>query len=584
MSFLELLVRFALAFIILVLPGFALAWRLLRATPPRERFILATALGFAGTIYAGYHLTLIHLNVAIIGIAVAAIIAAIYLLVLALRAQWTFSRDGFARNGWLAAIALGGTALRLYPLWISEYPSGSDSAFHLILARKIVLFGQLPTDWTPFENIAVNYTLGSHLFTALVSVMGSIPLHRAFALVMIAEAALSAALIYVIGKAIFRRESLALWSAFAYAFVAVLGSLDYYRWGGLPNETGMTLLLASLALILLDRGRAALLLASLTLAALYIAHHHSMLATFAIFGAMIPTLWVARQRDLARRFFFAGVGSALLGAAWLVPYALKAGKLGETIATGFWLFFIKPWEIPTEIGLVYTLIVGPGLVGLYGEWKKSRDAKLLAWGTWAAILFLAFAALEYGYRALAKLMTGTALTAFTSAHFLTDAVYPFAFAAGWTLERAANGLSRFARAGKALIATGTALLVIGVGVTTVYGQGWVVIQSDEMMLYRWIDANTPRDAMILENPYWLEYLTWREASLTPLPVTEPVTNPSVVFKQEVLGKRNWGEIAKWQKQTGRSVYMVTRDSTLDQPGWKPVFYEGRWRVYEFSSQ
>ncbi|MBI3914784.1 MAG: hypothetical protein HY327_11455 [Chloroflexi bacterium] len=573
--------RFSAAFIFLILPGFALAWHWLRDIDARARFILASASGVAFAIFAGFVLTYIHVVVAVAVLATGAVVASIYFL-----AQWknrkaVFDSTRAKENFWLIAIVAGAGLVRLYPLTCSAYPSGSDSVFHLILANKILLTGHLPVDWTPFENIVVNYTTGAHLLVAMVSQLAGIPLHRAFALTMVALACVSTALIYVIAKAIFQRESVALWSAFAYAFTANLGSLDYYRWGGLPNEAGMTLLLTGFAFLFAAKNRAALVFAALAWAGIYLSHHHTILVLASIVGAMTLAQWLFKPPGETRRIWIALIGSALLASFWLVPYILRAPTIGNTLLGGFWFYMIRPWEIPTELGAMFTLLAIPGILALTREWSRTRDARLTMWGAWTAVLIGIFFFLEYGYRLITKILTGTALTVFTPDNFLTDAVYPLALAAGWTLERAARFLqTRFATRGRFFVGIGAAALAIGVAGMQMQSQCWVVVKPDEMAMYQWINANTPANAMILENPTWLEYITWREGSLTPLPVTEPVNDPSVVFKQEVLSKRQWDEIARWQAQTGRATFLVTQNEELNQPGWSRVFAQGQWRVYQ----
>ncbi|MBI3537786.1 MAG: hypothetical protein HY070_09545 [Chloroflexi bacterium] len=584
MSFAELVLRFALALIVLISPGAALAWRFLRALAAPERFVLALAAGLAIAIYANFVLTLVNLNLASIAFVAAFGFCLLYLLAAFVKTKSRFSLRALSSYGWLVAIVSGAIILRLYPLYVSEYPGGADTVFHLILARKITLNGILPTDWTPFETIAVNYTLGGHAFIAQISELAGIPLHRAFALIMVALAGMSTALVYVIGKNFFGRDSLARASAFAYAFIANLGSLDYYRWGGLPNETAMTLLLAAFALLWCARDRASGIFAAITFASIYFVHHHSMLVVFLLAASIVGALWFTAQRDDARRFAAIFALSLAIASFWLVPYALRIGKLSETLITGFWIFFVRPWEIPTELGIVFTLLIIPGLIALARDWSRWRATRVLIWGVWTGVLLAAFFFLEYVYRALTKLLTGNAVTVFTPEHFLTDAVYPLAFAAGWTLERAAEYFTRrFGARGKILIATGAAALIIGVGGMIVSGQARVVIQPDEIALYDWIRAQTAPNAMFLENPMWLEYVTWREGSLTPLPVTEPVNDPSVVFKENILKRRNWVEIAAWQKRTARPLYFITQNEELNQAGWSQVFFAGQWRVYQFSN-
>ncbi|MBI3741916.1 MAG: hypothetical protein HY257_09200 [Chloroflexi bacterium] len=213
----------------------------------------------------------------------------------------------------------------------------------------------------------------------------------------------------MIGKNFFGRDSLARASAFAYAFIANLGSLDYYRWGGLPNETAMTLLLTAFALVWCAHGRASGIFAAITFASIYFVHHHSMLVVFLLAASIISALWFTAQRADARRF--AAIFALSLGIAsfWLVPYALRIGKLSETLVTGFWIFFVRPWEIPTELGVVFTLLIIPGLIALARDWSRWRATRVLIWEVWTGVLLAAFFFLEYVYRALTKLLTGNAV-------------------------------------------------------------------------------------------------------------------------------------------------------------------------------
>jgi hypothetical protein len=137
------------------------------------------------------------------------------------------------------------------------------------------------------------------------------------------------ALVYVVGRAIFQREAAALWYAFAYAFVAILGSLDYYRWGGLQNLIGMMLLLAGLVLALAGSSRASLGLGTMTFASTYLVHHHTMLVILGICSAVVVVLWYAARREEARRLVIAVVGSLVLSAFWLIPLAARVEDSGD---------------------------------------------------------------------------------------------------------------------------------------------------------------------------------------------------------------------------------------------------------------
>jgi hypothetical protein len=194
----------------------------------------------------------------------------------------------------------------------------------------------------------------------------------------------------------------------------------------------------------------------------------------------------------------------------------------------------------------------------------------------------AFVLFEYFYRLGAKVLLGSPVTAFTPSRFLTDAVYPLAFAAGWTLNSIADVLGRVQIGGKALTAVGALVLIAVVGGQTAQRQCFVVIKPDEMAMLRWTANNTPPSAMILWNPIWLEYVTWREGSHTPLPVSEPVNDPSVVYKRDVLAARDVSEIAKWHRATGREVYLVNKYEEISQPEWTLIFRNGQWQIYRFT--
>jgi hypothetical protein len=114
-------------------------------------------------------------------------------------------------------------------------PPGWDSSFHLILAKKLALSGRMIFDWEPFENIALNYPLGSHILVAIVAAIARIPLHAAFKLLIPAVGVLSTALIYLFASRVGGRDEIGLFAALAYGMWPCTGAS--IRTGGAGSPT-----------------------------------------------------------------------------------------------------------------------------------------------------------------------------------------------------------------------------------------------------------------------------------------------------------------------------------------------------------
>ena len=98
-------------------------------------------------------------------------------------------------------------------------------------------------------------SIGAVALVALANLSG-LPLHAVFRLFIPALGVLTTAQVYLFATRATKSPSIGLGAAIAYGFWAWFGSIDSYRWGGLPNEMGMLLLMWALSVLLGDgRGR-----------------------------------------------------------------------------------------------------------------------------------------------------------------------------------------------------------------------------------------------------------------------------------------------------------------------------------------
>ena len=195
-------------------------------------------------------------------------------------------------------VLLGVVAVsRTIPLYFSRLPIGWDPSFHLILVQKIILEGVVPVDWRPFEPVTLNYPLGSHILIAMGALLSGQPAESVFMVAFPLMATLTTAVVYFLGRSLSGDARLGLAAAFCYGLLAKYGSLDYYRWGGLPNMIGMLYFIASIWVLAWLTYPVNIVVASIFLAAVYLVHHHSMVSVLLALVAIVATIWLSARGD-----------------------------------------------------------------------------------------------------------------------------------------------------------------------------------------------------------------------------------------------------------------------------------------------
>ncbi|MFO7870739.1 MAG: hypothetical protein R6V03_04830 [Kiritimatiellia bacterium] len=459
--------------------------------------------------------------------------------------RWTGTDSG------LTVLVLAACAVRLLPIVLgNESMGGGDARFHNILARSILIERRLPGDWLPFAPVPVNYPLGTHALTAFLAETAGVEVHDSFNFLFPVAGALTVAVIYALGLEIFNRRKCAFFAAAAYGFLPFWGSLEYYRWGGLPNALAMLFLCTVLLAVLRAfrsgkggrlRGSAA---ASVLLASVAVTHHYTLIA-----GAILITAGIifTDDRNLRKVLIWTACGGLLLSLpALLTPYALYPSRFSGTSI----MMFEEPLigishMIMRSNPLLATLFVAALAATRRTTWTVSQ---LLIYA-WFGGLLAAFICLEYFYRGLILALTGGSqwFTCLTPSRMATDLVYPAGLLSGFV------PLTGFWRKHRGmlmpLLITG-ALVSSAASVRNQYNAG---VSPHENEASRWIEANTPPDSFVIGNLPHLEYLSWRETSNPPLPASEQRRDPRVTWRKEIRTVEGWLD---WSETSGRRVYFI----------------------------
>jgi hypothetical protein len=476
------------------------------------------------------------------------------------------------------ALALGALLVpRVIPLFIDTVPQGWDSSFHSLLAGTTVATGRLPT-WAPYEQIPLNYPFGSHLVIAAMTLLTGIAPDMVFAVLLSVLVPLMTGLaLYALARRALRRHDVALGTVIAYGLLGNWGSLDYTRWGGLPNALGFALFLIFL-LILFAPGFAVyrIVVGGIVLGSIPLAHNHVMLtaglilvayAGFLILRDSSITRYISKieqrgqasPRRVLRRLLLTSLIALAASGSYVVPLLLRVGQLQDTsvlrvvdkvdgspFADNGWAL----WGLALlGAAMVYASKFGNRQahgVGRGGA-REARAFVAIALAALAAAFYLCY----YAYRAYALDVYHQPYTAFTPSRFLTDMTYFLAIYAGIALAALWQTGARHATniAAKAtplpeksipiwrwrvsrtfFIRSSLAMTVLVTASVTIWPQFFVgnlvhpgTLAPGESEAFAWIRMHTPRSALVINldpNAPWAPYFTQREVAYTPIPTDE----------------------------------------------------------------
>lgn len=465
---------------------------------------------------------------------------------------------------WLGVILLIVGISRFALVLPERLPDGWDPAFHMILARKIQLAQHAIVDWKPFADVALNYPIGSHLLIVVLSAITRLPLPTVFKYLIPLLGVLSTAQVYLLARTVAGSAQVGLYSAAAYGLWACGGSIDYFIWGGLPNQLAMLLFLPVLSLWLDDgpvRRRVA------AMAALYagvvLVHHHVMVVSGAILAAaMISQLIRPVGAGSWKTLALALAGSALLDVFFLAPYAAKAATIASTRMVQLSERALDFGEIPQSIGYVVCICAALGLILWVVGGLRCHPLAIGALATLAAM----FIGSEYVYPMIRRARGFSSATIFTPSRFISDANYFLVIFAGLSVAFAQN---------RWRLRTGAVVILMVVGGFTQINR-WINAPAGPDATPSqsfiedcgWIAEHTSPSTIVvnLDQPMnsraWAPYLTWRRCFYVPIPASEPQLDMNAVIDHA-------NQIMQGQIPPDAPDMRIVRLSSLDRDhaGW-----------------
>jgi hypothetical protein len=525
------LLRFLAGASIIAVPGILFALGLRMGRDWLETSIHGSCLGLAGAVYLA---TLIsHFDLRWFYPVWAAIGLSLLVFLLKTRPTGPIDKADRSIRQWMILILLIVAASRYAIALPQVLPQGWDPTFHTILARKIQLTSQAISDWTPFESIPLNYPTGAHTLVAVLSTICGLDVHVTFKDLIPLLGVLATGQIFLLVRCVTGNATAALFGAMAYGMWADYGSIDYYYWGGLPNQLAMLLFL-SMLLSWLEPWptRTRLPVMSVFYAAAVLSHHHVMLTSAAILAVTLLYPGAVERRLLLS----AGLATAALDSFFLIPYAAKITLLRSTHVLHSGEPRIALLYMIQSIGWVFLLAALSGIVLTLLRRSRTVVHPVVP----AALLALAvlYAFCEYGW----PLLNGS--TILTPSRFPTDASSFLAVFAGLSVAYAQQQL----HASRALV-VGLMLLMSGSlaprWLSEYRGSG---VSSDYLAACHWISQNTAPSAFVIIDKKtgdignqlsWIPYLTWRRTVYTPLPDSEPLDSlPSLSDRADRLMSGN----------------------------------------------
>jgi hypothetical protein len=503
---------FLIACSIFAVPGVFAVSRLFPQKSIVERWILGSTMGLAAAVYLAFSLAYFNLAFFYPAWLVAALVS--------VRA-WLQQRTHIPLfekprgNAWMLVVVLLLVATTRFGIsLLHDLPPGFDPSFHLILVKKLATTGKMVFDWKPFEDISLNYPLGSHVLVAVIAQIAHLPLHTIFKLLIPAVGVLSTAQVYLFAEKITTRTEVAIFSALAYGLWAVYGSIDYYRWGGLPNLLAMAFFMAFLTLLAdthLSKVHSAIL--ALLFVSIFFTHHHVMITCGLVLCALFIFHFFKCRNDRKHLAIFQAMsGGTLLGCFYIVPYLSKALTIGNTEVLTFSEPFYNLALISSSLGVVFLIL---SVVGILVHVR----AKVNPLGSFYVIscsLMTLFIFCEYAYRLISMHVYGRSYVAFTPSRFLTDLVYFMSIFAGYALFQ----LQRWLRI-PMVLAFGICLTLSLTNYRLWNAMRAPTFPRDRLESFQWIEKNTPPKTLVMNEDRWAVYATWRRCMLTPVPISEP---------------------------------------------------------------
>ncbi|HUB27298.1 MAG TPA: hypothetical protein VL992_17875 [Tepidisphaeraceae bacterium] len=486
------LICFLAGALVLMAPGIVLAVRRRIGRDWLDRCTHGCCLGLALAIYLASlisHFDLRWFYPAWIAVGIAT------LLVPSNRATESPDTDASARR-WTIAVLLLVAITRFGVALPQPLPNGVDPPEgHLILAEKIQMTHHAVSDWQPFSQASVTYPTGSHVLIAVWSSLSRLPVATVFKDLIPLLGLLSAAQVFVFTRRISGDAAAGLYAAFAYGFWAAVGSIDFYNWGGLPNELAILLLLSMLSVWKIEEISMLLRLFAMAIlyAAMILSHHHTQVASAVILLAVIVCTDLQRRRAIL--LVMSVLLALLLDVFFLVPYLMKVLTLASTNALHSEQPMHMDWLL-IAFGYAFLLTAAAGMI-LYRRRQPALFGVCIA-------LIVTYLLCEYVLPIWLSPPGHVRSTVLAPSHFLNDLTCFLAVFAGMAI---AHVQRRLALPHAAVLPV---MLLISISQWDTWRQTMdgPRLSSEFLQACAWIRQHTPPNAIVLEGD-WGAYLSWR---------------------------------------------------------------------------
>jgi hypothetical protein len=495
--------RVFLGVITLFLPGLCWwVWLGRRDEDPVE--VLAKVVGVSISIDALLALLffILKIKINLVGLMV---IMAIWLGLIA----WGIFKRRDIKLGWTWVFALLGfgavIAWRLFQARALLVPAWVDSLHHVLIVRKIIEFGGLPPDLSPYLDVTFYYHYVFHIFAAQFSVLSGLSPDQAVLLIgQVINAAIGLS-VYALGKVLFKDWRPALLAGLLVTFVTKIPAY-YLTWGRYTLMTGMILLPLAMAkaIRLLEPGhrRTDWVEMALFTAGTLLAHYFTgiILALFLVCLGVGYLLRAWKMHTLEWRPLLFLVLSALAGFLIVLPWLLRV-FINTRMTLGV------STNLPAEIGMLFNnqdqwqylwyllgdkggyVVLFGSILGLALAFTRSKYRELAGWGTILSVL---------------ALPRGLSLGSFRFDHFAIVLFLPLVILFSLYISESVRLLDRLTQkkwpvwvlAG--LIGFG-AIIWGGFETKDIINPKTVFTTQADLDAIKWIDKNLPQDARFFIN-------------------------------------------------------------------------------------
>jgi len=422
---------------------------------------------------------------------------------------WGIVKKRDIKLGWIWLVALAGfggvIVWRLFQARDLLVPAWVDSLHHVLIVRKIIEFGGLPPDMSPYLDVTFYYHYAFHTFAAQFSVLSGLSPDQA---VLIIGQVMNAAIglsVYALGKVVFKDWRPALLAGLLVTFVTKMPAY-YLTWGRYTLLTGMILLPLAMAcaikLLTGEPKRSDYVAMGLFTAGTLLAHYFAgmLLAIFLVVLGAGYLIRALSRHQLDWRPLFGLTAAALTGFILALPWLWRVfafTRMSVALST----------NLPSELGEIFAnqdqwkylwyllgdkgghLLIFGCIPALILAFVKPRYRELAVWG-----LILALLALPRGLR----------LGSFRFDHFAIVLFLPLALFFSLFISEGIRFLDKLSqRKWPGWILVG----LIGLGAVVwggfetkdIINPKTVFTTRADLDAIKWIDENLPQDARFFIN-------------------------------------------------------------------------------------